>query len=141
MDIYDYEKAYEISSDEKFKMYIPINMNGHRITNLQNPRTNQSHAMSYSHFTTNYIKVNFRGDLDCLGKRLFVIGNYTTNQLMTGLVSNSRYLGKDLGDINLNGLRLYNVGFFTNADHRISSTTKVIFLLYFWHSKKQIISC
>ena len=120
MDIYDYEKACEISSDERFKMYIPINMNGHRINNLQNPRTNQWDAMSYSHFTTNYTKVNSRGDLDCLGKRLFIIGNYTTNKLMTGLVANSRYLRKDFGDIYLNGLRLYNVGFFTNADQLIT---------------------
>ena len=28
MSIYDWEKAYEVSSDEKFTMYIPFNMNG-----------------------------------------------------------------------------------------------------------------
>ena len=28
ISIYDWEKAYEISSDEKFTMYMPIDMNG-----------------------------------------------------------------------------------------------------------------
>ena len=28
MSIYDYEKAYKVSSDEKFTMHMPINMNG-----------------------------------------------------------------------------------------------------------------
>ena len=40
---------------------------------------------------------------------------------MSGLVANTRYLRKDLGDINLNGLRLYNVGSYTNADQLITA--------------------
>ena len=53
------------------------------------------------------MKVNAFGDFNCQGSRLFNFGSYTNNnQLMNGFVANSRYLRKDSGDIDLNGLRL-----------------------------------
>ena len=75
MDIYDYEKHM------KYSLYLPIDMNGNRITGLQNPRTDREDAISYSYFTTNYMKLNERGDLDCNGKRFFNIGSYTNNNV------------------------------------------------------------
>ena len=45
MSIYDWEKNYELSSDEKFTMHMPIDMNGNDILNI-------------SHYLHGYLNTN-----------------------------------------------------------------------------------
>ena len=87
ISIYDWEKAYEISCDEQFTMYMPINMNGfdilktshslhgYRITNLSdktfvingskrvllpNGSIIKQIQISYNSFKLNYEKLNIQ---------------------------------------------------------------------------------
>lgn len=46
MDIYDYEKAYEIIN-ETFKMHMSIDMNGQKIKGLPNLQINTTQPLSY----------------------------------------------------------------------------------------------
>ena len=83
-----------------------VNMQNKRITNLANPRLNQADAMSYSFFTQNFVKHGYGNDIDCNGKRFYNLGSYTNNdQLITGIITEGRYLRINLATINMNAKR------------------------------------
>ena len=86
-----------------------INMQNKRIVNVKFPRLNHHDAMGYAFFTNNFFKVGYNNDIDCNGKRFYNLGSYTNNnQLITGYITEGRYLRKNLATINMNAKRVTN---------------------------------
>ena len=109
---YVYLNNFYFKYDEnncKIDFQSPIDMQNKRITNIQDPRHNEKDSMSYDFFTRRYFKPGQNNDIDCNGKRLYNTGSYTNNdQLITGNITNQRYIQKDQSTVDINNKRVVN---------------------------------
>ena len=66
-------------------------------------------------FLGKLVMLGYNNDIDCKGKRFYNVGNYTNNnQLITGVITEGRYLRKDQAIINMNGKSVTNARNRTN---------------------------
>ena len=81
-----------------------IDMQDKRIVNVKFPRFGFHDAMGYAFFTNDFFKPGANRDINCNQIRLYNTGSYSNNnQLITGVISEKRYLRKDQSNIKMNG--------------------------------------
>ncbi|XP_068686154.1 trimeric autotransporter adhesin AtaA-like [Montipora foliosa] len=91
-------------------MQANIQMGNFRVENMNDPRINSKDAMNMQHFNREYFDLAANKAIDCRGNRLYNLGSYTNNdQLITGLVTEARYLRKDNATIDMHSKRVINV--------------------------------
>ena len=128
MSIYDWEKAYEISSDEKFTMHMPIDMNGNDI-------------LKTSHYLHGYLITNLSNKTFIIngGKNVLLPSDSVIKQIQ--IMNNSFKFNYKLLNIQIHyGFRLSLHDFFVPDQNTQKQTFNINITLQNGHFRVELLN-